>query len=437
LGESRASLTPMLTGVAENSPPVARRRLGVRPRPLVGVADPSRGTRVAVGLPLVSLALTVAWVVHRGWSLDASLPVVAALLAVSAVAERVVVQLGPRSWYTASTPAIVVAALLGGPFVGVAAAIATQLARGEAVWRRRLAEGGLASIQGLAAGVIGLVAWVDGPSATAVAAAAMATAVAVNSCGRLLVMIERRATPLGRLWLRGVVVDCLEALLMVPLIGALLVTSQTSSVLVVTTMAALLMALTIAQHTRKSTAAALVTEQQNARRDQLTGAPNRRAFEEAMVAEHARVVRGGVAAGLYVVDIDRFKSINDRHGHRVGDEVLVEVMRRLTDGLRPSDLVARWGGEEITILTPGVRGRRQIEHVGERIRMLVGDQPIPTTVAPVDVTVSVGGTLLDGSIAPSAALHHADEALYEAKQTRDSTTVSLPPPLAVHLDNAS
>jgi diguanylate cyclase (GGDEF)-like protein len=425
--------------VASDPRSVAQRvwRPGLRLRPLAGVADPHRGTRVAVGFPLLSVALTAVWVAHEGWSVDASAYVVAALFVVSAVAERVVVQLGPRSWYTASTPAVVVAALLGGPLVGVAAGIATQLARGEAVWRRRFAEGGLASIQGLAAGAIGLHAWTQGTGATVIAAGAMAAAVAVNSAGRLLVMAERRRTPLRQLWLRGVVVDGLEAVLMVPLIGALLITSQTSSLLVVTTMGAMLAALTIAQHTRRTTAAALVTEQENARRDQLTGAPNRRAFEEAMVAEHARIVRGGVAAALYVVDIDRFKSINDRHGHRVGDEVLIEVMRRLTDGLRPSDTVARWGGEEITVLAPGVRSRRQIEQVGERIRTLVGDLPITTATETTAVTVSVGGTLLDGSIAPSAALHRADEALYEAKRTRDSTSVSLSPKVTLRLDTAS
>ena len=118
-----------------------------------------------------------------------------------------------------------------------------------------------------------------------------------------------------------------------------------------------------------------------------------------MAAEHARVVRGAVPAGLFVVDLDRFKSVNDRFGHGVGDEVLVEVVRRLTDGLRPHDVVARWGGEEITVLAPGIRGRRQLEQVGERIRTLVGELPIATATTALPVTVSVGGTLLDGSVA--------------------------------------
>ena len=403
------------------------RRPGLQPRAFAGVADPSRGTRVAVGFPLLSAALAVFWIRYAGWSAETSLPVIAALVAVAAVAERIVVQLGPRSWYSASTPAVVLAGLVGGPLVGVAAGIATKVTRTEAVWRRRCAEGGLASIQGLAAGAIGLGTWTSGADATALAAAAMAAAVGVNSAGRLLVMLERHSTPLRRLWLRGLLVDCLELALMVPLLGALLITARTSALLVVTTMAALLGALMIAQRNRETTAAALAVEQANARRDQLTGAPNRRAFEEAMLAEHARVVRGGLAAGLYVVDIDRFKSINDRHGHRVGDEVLIEVMRRLTNGLRPADTVARWGGEEITVLAPGARSRRHLEQTAERIRGLVGDASIDTSTMVVPVTVSVGGTLLDGSIAPSAALHRADEALYEAKRTRDNTAILLTP----------
>ena len=141
-------------------------------------------------------------------------------------------------------------------------------------------------------------------------------------------------------------------------------------------------------------------------------------------------------AGLFVVDLDRFKSVNDRFGHRVGDEVLIEVVRRLTEGLRPTDVVARWGGEEITVLAPGVRGSRQLEQFAERIRTIVSELPVATSTTALPVTVSVGGTLLDGSVPPAAALHRADGALYEAKRTRDASAVSLPPRLTLQLETA-
>jgi len=409
-------------------------------RPPAGVADPSRGTLVAIGIPLIAAVGAALWTVGSGASLDTSIPIAVALLAVAAAAKQVVVQLGPRSWYTAATPVVVLAALLGGPLLGVAAGMATQLVHPEAVWRRQSAEGGVAALQGLAAGIVG-VALIAGGTTTAAAAAtvtvaAMLAAVAVNSVCRFLIILERHPGLLRELWPRGLRVDLLETVLVVPLLSVLLIADSESTPLVATTMASLLAVLLLAQRSRETTAAALAAEQANARRDQLTGAPNRRAFEEAMVAEHARVVRGAVPAGLFVIDLDRFKSVNDRFGHGVGDEVLIEVVRRLTDGLRPSDVVARWGGEEITVLAPGVRGRRQLEQFGERIRTLVRQLPVATSTTALPVTVSVGGTLLDGSVPPTVAFHRADGALYEAKRTRDTSAIALPPRLTLRLETA-
>ena len=408
---------------------------GPRLRAASSVADPSRGTRVAVGIPLAAVGATIAVAVHSGVYFGTSIPTTIGLLAIAAVAARIVVQVGPRSWYSASTPAVVLAALLGGPFVGLAAGISTQLLRQGDVWRRRSAQGGMAALEGLAAAVVGASLLEQGRP-TAAAVGAMLAAVVVNSVGRLLIMLERRTRPLSELWRRGIVIDLVETAVAVPLLSVLLIANDESEALVVATMASMLAVLTIAQRSRETTAKALEAEQENARRDQLTGAPNRRAFQEAMAAEHARIVRGTVPAGLFVIDLDHFKSVNDRFGHGVGDEVLVEVVRILTDGLRPADVVARWGGEEITVLAPGVHGRRQLEQFGERIRTLVGELPIATSTTALSLTVSVGGTLLDGSVPPTVALERADGALYDAKRRRDTAAVSFPPRLTLRLKSA-
>ncbi len=422
--------------VVEDTPVASRaRRPGARLRPAAGVADPSRGTRVAIGIPLLAAAAFTLYTAHAGFVLGLSPFVAVVLLLAAAAAEQIDVELGPRSWYTASTPVVVLAALLGGPQLGFAAGIATQLFSPESVWRRQAAEGGIAALQGLAAGTIGVVLLADSRP-TVVATAAMVVAVLVNSVGRFLIIVDRQPAMLSELWPRGLRVDLLELILTVPLLSTLLIAADRSAPLVVATMGSLLAVLLLAQRSRQSTAAALAAERSNARRDQLTGAPNRRAFEEAMVAEHARVVRGGQPTGLFMIDLDQFKEVNDRFGHSVGDEVLIEVVRRLTDGLRPSDLVARWGGEEITVLAPGVKGRRQLEQFGERIRNLVRDLPIATSTTALPVTVSVGGTLLDGSVPPATALDSADGALYDAKRTRDASAIAMPPRLSLRLESA-
>ncbi len=394
---------------------------------------------MAVGLPLAALIGSILSATALAGSVDGRVPISIALITLAAAASQAVVQLGPRSWYTAATPVVVLAGLVGGPLVGVAAGVATQIINRGAVWRRVGAEGGTAALQGLVAGLVGLAlvgGELTGERAAAIASAAMIAAVTVNSACRFVIILERDPDRLVELWARGIRVDLLEAVLVVPLLAVLLLASGVNTAIVAATTASLLASLLLAQHNRESTVVALAAEKMNARRDQLTGAPNRRAFEEAMIAEHARIVRGGLPAGLFLIDLDRFKSVNDRFGHKVGDEVLIEVVRRLTDGLRPTDIVARWGGEEITVLAPGVRGRRQLEQFAERIRVLVRELPVATSTTALPVTVSVGGTLFDGSVAPSVSLHRADGALYDAKRTRDAVAISLPPRLTLHAESA-
>ena len=365
-----------------------------------------------------------------------SLPLLLLLVVAPVFAERISIQLGPRSWYTASTPTIVLAGLLGGPLVGVAAGAAGQVGSTTSVWRRRFAEGGLGGIQGWTAGIVGGLAWSGSAGIAAITAIAFCAAVAINTAGRAAIMLARGTRPFHATLVRGLRVDVVEAAIMTPLLAVLAATAMTSEPLTAAALASALAMLTIAHRLRLTTVQALAAEQANARRDQLTGAPNRRAFEEALAAEHARVVRGSLPAGLFVVDIDRFKTINDRFGHAVGDEALVAVVRRLSESLRPSDVVARWGGEEITVLAPGLGSRHALERFAGRIRALVGDTPLLTTVDAVSLTVSVGATLLDGSIAPLEALRFADEALYDAKRTRDAAAVRLAPPRLLTLETA-
>ena len=399
------------------------------------MADPRRGTIVAVLFPALAIALVAVASATADVGSTVSAPFLVVLLAAPVFAERISVQLGPRSWYTASTPTIVLAGLLGGPLVGAAAGASSQIGNGS-VWRRRLAEGGLASIQGWTAGIIGGLAWTSPDGVAMMTTFAFAAVVAVNTAGRIAIILTRAMRPMGTTFVRGLAVDVTELAIMTPLIAILVYTSPSSEFLAGAALAGGLGMLTVAHRLRLITIEQLVAEQANARRDQLTGAPNRRAFEEALTAEHARIVRGSVPAGLFVVDIDRFKTVNDRFGHAVGDEALVAVVSRLTEQLRPSDVVARWGGEELTVLAPGLGGGHALERFARRIRDIVAETPLETSIDEISITVSVGATLLDGSIGPLEALRFADDALYDAKRTRDAAAVRLAPPRGLQRESA-
>ena len=121
--------------------------------------------------------------------------------------------------------------------------------------------------------------------------------------------------------------------------------------------------------------------------------------------------------GVLFMDLDHFKSINDRFGHEVGDRVLIAVAHVLKSGLRPGDVVARYGGEEFVALIAGA-GPESARLVGERLRMNVEEMP-PVPRGPSSVTISVGAGVYDpqrAEEAPVELLRRADVALYEAKR---------------------
>lgn len=155
--------------------------------------------------------------------------------------------------------------------------------------------------------------------------------------------------------------------------------------------------------------------------DELTSLPNRRAFERALHREIERTRRGGATIAVGLLDIDHFKSVNDRFGHPVGDRVLVQVARRLATAFRETDLVCRWGGEEFAVLLTGLAEGSPVEALSvlERARMAVGARPLalgPGLPCPM-VSVSGGVAVFPTDASdPASLLRRADEALYEAKR---------------------
>ncbi len=145
--------------------------------------------------------------------------------------------------------------------------------------------------------------------------------------------------------------------------------------------------------------------------DPVTALANRRGGEEALAREVARARRTGAPLSLVLFDIDRFKNINDRSGHAVGDRVLRGISEILSASQRGSDLAMRWGGEEFLVLLPdvGLAGARIFaERVRENVQNL--------TVADAGrITVSAGVSELVGDEDPAVALARADANLYRAK----------------------
>ena len=153
------------------------------------------------------------------------------------------------------------------------------------------------------------------------------------------------------------------------------------------------------------------------RTDPLTTAANRRAFNETLSQEFSRFKRSQKQYALIMIDLDHFKTINDQHGHSVGDQVLIEVTERCRDNLRVHDIMARLGGEEFCILLP-YTDSTQAEKVAERLRAMIEKKPIIVDGLRLKVTISVGISLVsihdeDGH----QAMDRADQNLLTAKNS--------------------
>jgi two-component system, cell cycle response regulator len=150
--------------------------------------------------------------------------------------------------------------------------------------------------------------------------------------------------------------------------------------------------------------------------DHLTGLWNRRMVLEQLDREVNRARHEKRPFALAIVDVDRFKSINDTYGHRIGDVVLRFAAAALKSQLRQYDFVGRFGGEEFLVLLPGCDAA-SARAVGERMREFIASQQAAVGTDAVQVTVSVGiAVTLNGSASADALVEAADAALYRAKE---------------------
>jgi diguanylate cyclase (GGDEF)-like protein len=167
--------------------------------------------------------------------------------------------------------------------------------------------------------------------------------------------------------------------------------------------------------------------------DPLTGLPNRALLAERLALALAAQERTGAQVGVLFCDLDRFKAVNDTLGHLAGDRVLVEIAHRMRDMLRPDDTIARFGGDEFVVVTPGVTDE-DIDIIAGRLGRAVA--------APVDLG---GGVLADVGLSVGVAtappgegiedlLGRADTALFEAKARGRGTHVRFDEALRARLD---
>ncbi len=173
----------------------------------------------------------------------------------------------------------------------------------------------------------------------------------------------------------------------------------------------------------------LVAARQQALTDGLTGIANRRCFDERLAELAAEAEKEQDELCLLIGDIDHFKSFNDTHGHRVGDQVLKQVAITLTQCIKGRDLAARYGGEEFAVILPQT-DLQGAERVSEQIRQSIESKRIKMKSSGQTlgaITMSIGASQYVPGESLSALIERADQGLYRAKREGRNRTVIEPP----------
>jgi diguanylate cyclase (GGDEF)-like protein/PAS domain S-box-containing protein len=149
--------------------------------------------------------------------------------------------------------------------------------------------------------------------------------------------------------------------------------------------------------------------------DSLTGLPNRMLLDERLAHALTRCRSIGSSVAVLFIDVDRFKLINDGRGHSVGDRLLGVLAQRLSDAVRPGDIVARFGGDEFVVVMEDVRNPREPSVLAERLARTLA-QPVDLGDTNVTVTASIGVAVSGEDDNPESLLRDADAAMYRAKE---------------------
>jgi diguanylate cyclase (GGDEF)-like protein len=150
--------------------------------------------------------------------------------------------------------------------------------------------------------------------------------------------------------------------------------------------------------------------------DPLTGLLTRGALDDVLRLEIARAMRNLERLAVFYLDLDRFKEVNDTHGHAAGDRVLQEVSVRLRDALRASDTIARLGGDEFVVLLPGIDNPKDVEIAAEKILRALRDSFAIEDDGSLGLSASIGIAVYpDDADSSTHLLQNADAAMYMAK----------------------
>ena len=379
----------------------------------LAIADPSDGWLIAAAYVVLGAALTAGSLrlvpFALGWR---DIPFGAFLLAAAAIGSSVRVRINEKTLQGGPVIMfIVVTAVLLGPVAaavvgGVAGAWGTPSPRAATTFYV-----GLGLLEGAAAGLVahavlpGAERTGPGLSSAAVAGSAAATWIA----GQAVMHVVRRVPRHSIESLVGTTADGVVAVAFAP---ALIVLHERSPAAAVVLGVALIAIFAAGAKYRERLLRLKTEVERLSRTDALTGVANRRAFDERLEFELRRAARTGSALAVILVDLDRFKDVNDRNGHPAGDAVLTEVAQCLAGRLRLDDLLARLGGDEFGAIVSGLYGQA-LEALAGTLCGLVATCAVGPDA--IQVTASVGAAARTRPVTAEELVRAADDALYAAK----------------------